>query len=109
MTWDDILEKLDSAGLHPVEEVYIDNYGNMLATHHAAFKGRIFRCTRGIVRCGGEPLEIYLFPSESHLQDFLEVMDADSRWVAHENVLFHFSESDPALARSVLSAVSNGL
>jgi hypothetical protein len=109
MTWDDILEKLDSAGLHPVEEIYIDNYGNMLSIDHAPFKGRTFRCTRGIVRCGGEPVEIYLFPSESHLQDFVEVMNADLRWVAHENVLFHFPKSDPALVGSILSAVSNRL
>jgi len=40
MTWDDVLERLGSAGLNPREEIYIDNYGNILPLEHPQF-GRV--------------------------------------------------------------------
>ena len=51
MTWDDVRERLDSAGLAPVEEIYVDNYGNTLPTEYSGFQNRAFRCARGIMKC----------------------------------------------------------
>ena len=107
MTWDDVLERLVSAGLDPVEEVYVDNYGNMLPTEYPRFRDRVFRCARGIIECGGVRIEAYVFPSESQLEDFMELIGKDPLWVADHNVVFHFQESDPAFIGRILNAISH--
>ena len=105
MTWDDVLDKLKSAGLNPVEEIYIDNYGNTLPFDRPEFRDRFFRCARGVVECNGLRIEGYLFPSEGHLQDFIEVIGDDPSWVAHQNVVLHFPVSDPAAVGDILHAI----
>jgi hypothetical protein len=107
MVWNDLLDKLRTAGLDPVEEIYIDNYGNTLPLDRPEFRGRYFRCARGIVQCGGLRIEAFLFPSEGNLQDFLEIMGPDPWWVVHQNVLLHFPESDPAVVGNILDALSS--
>jgi hypothetical protein len=107
MTWDDVLERLGDAGLKPVEEIYIDNYGNTLPVEYPRFRGRLFRCARGIVECRGLRVEVYIFPSEGHLEDFIEVMGEDPLWVARRNVVFHFPESDSVFIGSILDAISD--
>jgi len=105
MTWDDVLEKLDSAGLQPVEEIYVDNYGNTLPIEHPNFQDRVFRCARGIMECRGVRIETYIFPSEGQAEDFLEVIGQNPLWVAHQNVVFHFPESGFSLIHSILDAI----
>src|ERR1700733_9957658 len=107
MTWEDVLERLTAAGLDPIEEIYIDNYGNMLPVEYPGFRGRVFRCARGIMECRGVRVEAYIFPSESHLEDFLEVIGQDRLWVAHQNAVFHFPESDSAFIGRILKAISD--
>ena len=97
---------MKSAGLNPVEEIYVDNYGNALPLDRPEFRGRFFRCARGVIRCGGLRVEVFLFPSEGHLEDFLEIIGDDPWWVAHQNVLLHFPESDPAAVGGILEAIS---
>ena len=106
MVWNDLLARMRSAGLSPVEEIYIDNYGNTLPLDRPEFRGRFFRCARGVIRCGDLRIEAFLFPSETHLQDFLEIAGDDPWWVVHQNVLLHFPESDPAVVGSILEAIS---
>jgi hypothetical protein len=106
MVWNDLLDRLNSAGLKPVEEIYIDNYGNMLPLDRPAFRGRYFRCARGVVRCRGIRVEAFLFPSKGNLDDFLEVIGSDPWWVVHENVLLHFPESDPETVGEMVEAIS---
>jgi hypothetical protein len=106
MTWDDILEQLRVAGLNPVEEVYIDNYGNILPLDHPEFQGRFFRCARGVMTCNGLRVEAFLFPSEGHLDDFLDVMNHGPWWIVYQNIVFHFPESDPAVIGNILDAIS---
>lgn len=107
MTWEDVLDRLGSAGLNPLEEIYIDNYGNFLPLEHPQFQGRFFRCARGIADCEGYRLEVYLFPSETHLQDFLEVIGSDPQWVAHQNVVLRLPQGDPVIAGRILHAISD--
>jgi hypothetical protein len=106
MVWSEFLDRLKAAGLNPVEEVYIDNYGNTLPLDHPEFRGRYFRCARGVIRCGGIRLEAFLFPSEVSLQDFVEVLGEDPWWIPRDNLLLHFPESDPAAVGLILEAVS---
>ena len=106
MVWSELLDRMTSAGLNPIEEIYVDNYGNTLPLERPEFRGRFFRCARGIIRCGKLRVEVFLFPSEGHLQDFLEVIGDDPWWVAHRNVLLHFPESDPADIENILEAIS---
>jgi hypothetical protein len=96
---------MKSAGLDPVEEIYIDNYGNTLPLDRPEFRGRFFRCARGVVKCGDLRIEAFLFPSETHLQDFLEVAGDDPWWVAQQNVLLHFPEADPAVVGTIMEAI----
>jgi hypothetical protein len=105
MNWDDVLDRLRSAGFNPAEEIYIDNYGNILPLEHPEFQGRFFRCARGIINCSGLRIEVYLFPSESHLQDFLDIIGSDPWWAAHQNIVVHFPESDPVVIGSILHAI----
>ena len=106
MVWNDLLDRMRSAGLNPVEEIYIDNYGNTLPLDRPEFRGRFLRCARGVIRCGNLRIEAFIFPSENDLQDFLEIAGNDPRWVVHQNALLHFPESDPAVAGSILEAIS---
>jgi hypothetical protein len=106
MVWNDLLDRLESAGLNPVEEIYIDNYGNTLPLDRPEFRGRYLRCARGVIRCGDFRIEAFLFPSESHLQDFMEIIGEDPSWLSRENAVFHFPESDPAVIGDVLEAIS---
>ena len=79
MVWNDLVDRLQSAGLNPVEEIYIDNYGNTLPLDRPEFRGRYFRCARGVIRCGDLRIEAFLFPSENHLQDFIMINSKDSK------------------------------
>ena len=107
MVWNELLDRMESAGLHPVEEIYIDNYGNFLPIDRPEFRGRYLRCARGVIRAGDLRIEVFLFPSEGHLQDFLEILGESPWWIARQNVLFHFPESDPAVFRKILDAISS--
>jgi hypothetical protein len=107
MTWDDLLERLSSSGLDPIEEVYVDNYGNTLPLEHPKFRGRVLRCARGIMECDGVRIEAYIFPSESQLEDFLEVLGEDPLWVREQNVVFHFRESDSGLIGGIVKAAKH--
>ena len=106
MNWDDGLRRMQAAGLDPVEEVYVDNYGNTLPLERPEFRNRFFRCARGVIRCNGLRIEAFLFPSEGDLQEFIEVMGADPWWVAHQNAVFHFPVSDPAIVDDILEAIT---
>ena len=105
MVWNDLLDRMRSAGLNPVEEIYIDNYGNTLPLDRPEFRGRYFRCARGVIRSGELRIEVLVFPSEGHLQDFMEILGEDPWWVVHQNVLLHFAESDPAVVGRILEAI----
>ena len=106
MTWNDVLERMKERGLKPVEETYMEHYGKILAAQRPEFQNRIIRCTYGKVRCAGLDLEIFLFPSENHLQDFMELMGDDPWWVTRENAVLHFPVCDPEIVERVLQAIS---
>ena len=106
MTWDDVLDRLSNAGLQPVEDTYMEHYGKVLAAQRPEFKGRIIRCTYGRVHCAGLGVEIFLFPSESHLQDFMELMGNDPWWIVRDNAVLHFPACDPEIVERVLEAIS---
>ena len=105
MNWDNVIDRLSDAGIKPIEEIYMENYGKVLTAERQEFHGRYFRCTYGVVRCEGVRIEVFLFPSETHLQDFLEVTGDDPWWVAHQNVLLHFPEADPAVVGTIMEAI----
>ena len=107
MVWNELLDRLQAAGLKPVEDIYIDNYGNSLPLDRPEFQGRYFRCARGVIRSGGVRVEVFLFPADGYLQDFVEIVGADPWWVAHQNVLLHFPETDPAVIDKFLEALSS--
>ena len=105
MTWDDVLTRLRTAGLHPVEETYMENYGKVLAAQRPAFAGRNFRCTYGAARVEGVRIEALLFPSELHLDEFLDLVGPEASRVVYQNTILEFPQSDPALTARVLSAL----
>jgi hypothetical protein len=105
MTWDDVLTRLADSGMNPVEVTYMENYGKILAAQRPEFQDRNFRCTFGIVDCDGIPLELFLFPDEIHLTDFLDVIGNDPWWFDRDNLVIHFPECDPAIVSKILSAI----
>jgi len=107
MTWDDLIDRLKAAKLDPIEEIYMENYGKVLATERPEFRGRYFRCTFGVIRLGKLRIEAFLFPSEIHLQEFLEVIGDDPWYVSTANAVLHFPESDPDNIDNILGAIAN--
>jgi hypothetical protein len=106
MTWDNILDVLKAAGLDPVEEIYMENYGKILAAQRPEFSGRYFRCAYGVLKCSGLRVEVLLFPDEGHLQEFHEIAGDDPWRVARGNAIFYFPISDPAVVGNILEAIS---
>jgi hypothetical protein len=108
MTWDDVLDRLTDAGLKPIEDTYMENYGKLLAAERPEFQDRVIRCTYGRIRCAGPDLflEVFLFPSESHVEDFLELMKADTSWLAYDNAAVHFPNCDSSIVEKVLRGLS---
>ena len=105
MTWDDVIDRLQAAGLEPQEEIYMEHYGKVLAAQRPEFHGRNFRCTFGALRCEGMRLEVFLFPSEGHLHEFLEVIGDDPWYLSTANAVLHFPECDPATVDKILAAL----
>ena len=106
MTWDDVLDRIRNAGFEPVEELYMEHYGKVLAVQRPEFRSRYFRCAYGVIRCGDQRIEVFLFPSEGHLQEFLEVIGPDPSWISRGNAVLHSPESDPARLGAIAEALS---
>jgi hypothetical protein len=106
MIWNDVLDRLRESGLQPVEETYMEDYGKVLSADQPEFRDRHLRCAFGAVRCCGLRIETLLFPSESQLQEFVEIMGPDPWWIPHANVIFHFPESDSETIDAIVRAIS---
>jgi hypothetical protein len=106
MNWNDVLDRMRETGLPTIEDTYMENYGKILSMQRPEFRDRQFRCAYGQVTCGGMTIEAFLFPSESHMQDFLEILAIDPWWISHGNIVLHFPESDPALVERILDAIA---
>lgn len=106
MNWDNVIDRLEAAHLKPVEELYIEHYGKVLATERPEFQGRYFRCTYGALQLEGTKVEIFLFPSEFHRDEFLEVI-GDNHWYVYTgNAVLHFPQGDPAVIANILQALT---
>jgi hypothetical protein len=106
MNWDDVIDRLTAAELRPIEEIYMEHYGKVLSTERPDFHGRNFRCTYGVVRCEGLRVEVFLFPSEFHRGEFLEVIGDDPWYIATSNAVLHFPQCDPAVIGDIVNAIS---
>jgi len=105
MTWDDILERLESAGLHPIEDTFMENYGKVLSAQRPEFRDRNFRCTHGVVHCDGLRIEVFLFPDSAQSTEFLDITGSDPWWFSNANAVLHFSECDPDVIQKVMTAL----
>jgi hypothetical protein len=106
MTWDDVLRRMEAAGMNPVEETYMENYGKILSAQRPEFRDRIFRCTYGVAKVDGIDVEAYVFPDETQCSDFMDVVGHDPWWLARGNVVLHFPECDPVAVTKVMDAIS---
>jgi len=106
MTWDDVISRLEAAGLKPVEEIYSEHFGKVLAAQRPEFNGRYFRCTYGVIRSQDIAIEVFLFPSETHLHEFLQVIGDDPWYVWTGNAVLRFPECDPAIIGNILDAIA---
>ena len=107
MNWDDVLQRLRSGGLSPVEKTYMENYGTILAVEDPRFSGRYFRCAYGAVECRGVRIDAFLFPSEGHREEFIEIAANDgSRWVSCANIALHLPEGDLRLLDSIATVIA---
>ena len=106
MIWHDVMTRLKDAGLNPIEETYMENYGKILTAQRPEFRDRIFRCAYGVVNCIGVDLELFLFPDEMQSSDFMDVIGSDPWWLTRGNVVLHFPECDPAIVASIVSAIA---
>ena len=105
MTWNDLLERMESAGLHPIEETFMENFGKVLAAQRAEFRDRYFRCTYGVVNCLDTRIEVFLFPDPAQSTEFLDLAGTDPWWFMLSNAVLHFSECDPFVIQRVLTAL----
>src|SRR5215471_7364536 len=107
MNWEQVIDRLESAQIKPSEEIYMEHYGKVLAAQRPEFHGRYFRCTYGVIRCDGLRVEVFLFPSEGHLHEFLEVIGSDPWYLTAGNAVLHFPESDPDTVDRIVGAIAN--
>src|SRR5262245_7626423 len=105
MNWDDVLDRLTFAGLQPLEDTYMEHYGKILAVQRPEFSDRIIRCAYGKVRCEQTDLEIFLFPSEVHLQEFMELLTDHQAWTASGNVAIHVPEGDSESSARIVKTI----
>ncbi len=105
MNWDNVLDRLEAAQFKPVEEIYMEHYGKVLTAEFPEFKGRYFRCTYGALKCGDIRIEVFLFPSEFHRDEFLEVIGNDPRYVSKDNAVLRFPECQPGVIDNILRAL----
>lgn len=102
MQWDHLLARIREGGLDPVEEDFLDDYGQFAAGNVKNLRNRYFRCTFGRARVAGTTLEAYTFVSETEAADFLDLIRNDpGHWTRHRNVLLHV----PANAGEVLETI----
>src|SRR4051794_1448580 len=106
MNWDNVLDRLEAADMKPLEEIYMENYGKILTAERPEFKGRYFRCTYGVLNLRNLRLEVFLFPSESQRDEFLEVIGDDPSYVYSGNAVLHFPECPPESIDNILHAIS---
>jgi hypothetical protein len=106
MIWYDVMTRLKASGLNPIEEIYMENYGKILSAQRPEFRDRIFKCAHGVVKINGIDVEVYLFPDEVHREEFMDVVGGDPWWLARENAVLHFPESDPAIVTKILDAIT---
>ena len=106
MNWNDVLDRMRDTGLSTIEDTYMENYGKILSLERPEFRDRSFRCAYGRVTCGGIPIEVFLFPSENQLHDFMDIIPSDPWWIPHGNAMLHFSESDPAVVEQIVDAIA---
>ena len=107
MNWDDVIDRLSDAELKPIEETYMEHYGKVLAAQRPEFHGRYFRCTYGVIKCRDVQVEVFLFPSDSHLREFLEVIGDDPWYLTAGNAVVHFPECDPENVDKILTALNS--
>ncbi len=102
MQWDDLMERLREGGLDPVEDDFVDDYGQFAARDVKSLRNRHFRCTFGRARLAGTTLEAYTFASEIEADDFLNLIrNGPGKWTRHRNVLLHV----PPDAEEVLETI----
>jgi len=106
MIWWDVMTRLKDAGLAPIEETYMENYGKILTAQRPEFRDRSFRCAFGLVNSAGVEVEVYLFPDEVQRSEFMEIVGTDPWWIAQDNVVLHFPGCDPAIVAKFLDAIS---
>jgi hypothetical protein len=103
MTWDDLLERLRLAGLHPEELDFMENYGPIAAERHKELEGRHLRCVFGTVRLNGNlKFDVYFFPSPDDAEDFARVMGARRGWQQAGNMVFGTEPEDRERLRKTL-------
>jgi hypothetical protein len=109
MTWDELLHRMRAAKLNPIEEIYMENYGKLLAVERPEFAGRYLRCAYGVAESDGLRFETFIFPSEGHLEEFTDIISdiGDAPWwVSRQNVILHFPETDPSRIEKIIEAIS---
>jgi hypothetical protein len=106
MTWHDVLERFESAGLNPIEDTFMENYGKLLSAQQPKFRDRYFRCTFGVLHCGGTRIEVFLFPEPVQAEEFLEIAGTDPWWFNQSNAVLHFTECDPDRVQTVMNAIA---
>jgi hypothetical protein len=109
MTWGDVLDRIEAAGLKPVEELYMENYGKILAAQRPEFRDRYFRCTYGVVNCDGTRIEVFLFPESAQATEFLAILGADPWWFEKSNAVVHFSECELEIVMKVMDSLESTL
>lgn len=106
MIWNDVLDVLEGAGLKPVEETYMEHYGKVLAAQRPEFQDRHFRCTYGVLSVEGVRFEVFMFPSELQLGEFLEVVGPDPSWIVHGNLVVHVPDYENVSQRVITALLS---
>ncbi len=89
MTWNELMDRMQRAGLEPYEEEFMDDYGVLATRKYTALEGRYFRCMFAATRVEGFSFETYVFPSAADAIEFKELMTAGAQWRRRDNLVLH--------------------
>jgi hypothetical protein len=106
VVWEELILRLSRAGLGPIEDDFIDDYGQFAARHIPRLRDRFFRCTRGRLIVENCRVEAYRFSSESEAEDFLMLMSGEGgRWAIRSTLVLRVEEDREELLDRILTAL----
>lgn len=104
MTLNDLLGSMRHAGLVPIEEDFMDDYGLVAERDHRVLRNRHFRCMFARVRVEEICFEAYVFPAATDAEEFEQLMQSETEgWTRRDNLVLKALDGGVASLQRLLT------